>query len=126
VKAASPSRKAVSRPRTDSPFSSPLLVEPLVGTGDQELPAGPVARARDAQDWQPGVLGQDGAEAAARGADHREWAIAEDARDVAWRARQPVDGVFDDAGDAVVILGRGQQLAVASQDPCLGLGHGRR
>src|SRR3954447_7640892 len=83
---------------------------------------GALAPERDpqgAQDREPGVLGEHGAEPVRAGAHERDRLADEDAQDVRRWPGQPVDGILEHARDRVDVLRRGEDEAVRGRDRVL-------
>ncbi len=82
-----------------------MRVEHLVRMRDQQSSAHPQIRAEGAHDGEPGVLRQDSAEAAWRGADDGDGLVAEGDAGAARATGKPVDGILEDAGMELLYSG---------------------
>lgn len=83
---------------------------------DQQSRPEPRRGPKGVQDRQPGGLTHHRAEGARRSAQDRDRPPAEHPVDVRGRATEPVDGVLEHAGNAVVVLGCEQQQATVVID----------
>ena len=95
------------------------VVEHAPGPRRHKSAAKPGLRAQCPQHGQPGILRQDRTKAAGRSPDNSSGTIAEYPRSIRWRPRQPVDGILEDARDAVVIFQRDQKQAIAGGNSVL-------
>jgi serine-type D-Ala-D-Ala carboxypeptidase (penicillin-binding protein 5/6) len=103
-----------------------VRIEALVSAVDVERLAVPGSHLEEAEYRQPGLLCESGAGAPA-GADERHGEVSEHRRDLAGRARCPIDRVLQEPRDPPVVLGRRDQQPVRGTQRLLQFGHpGRR
>ena len=93
-----------------------IRVEGALGARHHHAALGPELRAQGAEDRQPRVLAEDGAEIARRGSYERDRLSAENPLDVGRWPRQPVDGVLENARDRIVVFGRDEKQAVGRRN----------
>src|SRR5947207_558607 len=96
-------------PKTPRSPTECMLAHNVSAAENDKLRAGPNVGAERVKDRQPGILRVGRAESAGRRAGDGDRFAAEHSLDVGARARQPIDGILGDAGNAVVVFRRDEQ-----------------